>query len=231
MAKQQVKKAIPASDPRYKKMTPAQRNANTVQSLKDSFKMATPSKPAPKKPTNTQKVAANKAKVVANKAKVTNTQKVAANKAKVAANTKKVATNKAKVVASRKPTVVRKAATPTTKSTSNVASDRYKTNPYSFSRRQGPLSEGYDNALNYFPAEARDAIEGDYRQSLYFNTEDPRYTVPSDEMLEAYPRDSYVRAYKKGGTFKKPMKKKAPMKSKPMFKKGGVKKSVTKKRK
>lgn len=106
MAKQQVKKAIPASDPRYKKMTPAQRNANTVQSLKDSFKMATPSKPAPKKPTNTQKVAANKAKVVANKAKVVvNAQKVADNKAKVEANRKKVTAKPKTPTKSTGPTV------------------------------------------------------------------------------------------------------------------------------
>lgn len=32
-----AKKAIAPSNPKYKKMTPAQRNANTVQSLKDSF--------------------------------------------------------------------------------------------------------------------------------------------------------------------------------------------------
>lgn len=46
-----AKKAIAPSNPKYKKMTPAQRNANTVQSLKDSFGIKSgSSKPAAKRP-------------------------------------------------------------------------------------------------------------------------------------------------------------------------------------
>ena len=46
-----AKKAIAPSNPKYKKMTPAQRNANTVQSLRDSFGIKSSSaKPAAKRP-------------------------------------------------------------------------------------------------------------------------------------------------------------------------------------
>jgi hypothetical protein len=45
---------IKPSDPRYKKLTPAQRNANTLLNLKNSVKPA-PAKPMAKKPTTTSK--------------------------------------------------------------------------------------------------------------------------------------------------------------------------------
>ena len=62
MATSKNKKSIPASDSRYKNMTPAQRNANTLKNIKESFA-------GPQKKTETKKPADTKKPVTVNNAK------------------------------------------------------------------------------------------------------------------------------------------------------------------
>jgi hypothetical protein len=61
MATTKNTKSIPASDPRYKKMTPAQRNANTLKNIKESFGI-TQKKTETKKPDSKKPVTVNNAK-------------------------------------------------------------------------------------------------------------------------------------------------------------------------